>query len=156
MFAGSLRPQITLLLGLILDNNLLFVSTHLGALNESTASWSTECNRFLGTASDWSELEDIFLRDRADLLGPLGTLGVGGVATGLILTLLLVHCLTLYHIILNIMFLLFGPALRLVLSPTDLGSLDIAVLDERSSADLNGLRCCDSLVLDEATLPEVL
>jgi len=156
MFAGSLRFQGTLLLGFVLDLSLLFVVAHLLTLSESTASRSTQCNRFLGTASDWSELCDSFLRDRADLLGPLGTLGVGGVSTGHVLTLLLINCLTFDNIILNIVRLLFGPALRLILNRADLWSLNIAVLDERSSADLDSLGDGHCLVLDETVLPVVL
>ena len=71
-------------------------------LCESTSSRSTQSDRFLGTASDWSELSRGFLRNRADLLGPLGTLGVGGVAAGLILTLLLIDSLALNDIVLNL------------------------------------------------------
>merc|ERR1719187_777615 len=109
MFAGSLRLQITLLLGLILNNDLLFVMADLVTLSKSTSSRSTQLNGFLGTASDGSEFPDWFLRDIADLLGPLGALGVGGVAAGLILTLLLIDSLALNNIVLNVMFLLFGP-----------------------------------------------
>ena len=71
-------------------------------LCESTSRRSTQLDRFLGTASDWSELSRGFLRDRADLLGPLGALGVGGVAAGLVLALLLVDGLTLDNIVLDL------------------------------------------------------
>merc|ERR1719435_510312 len=52
--------------------------------------------------------------------------------------------------------LLLGPALRLVLSPADLRSLDVTVLHQRGPAHLRRLVEGDLLVLDEAALPEVL
>merc|ERR1711902_185072 len=52
--------------------------------------------------------------------------------------------------------LLLGPALRLVLSSADLRSLNITVLDQRSSADLNSLVECNLLVFNETALPKVL
>merc|ERR1719187_1967448 len=58
MFAGSLWFQITLLLGLILNNDLLFVMADLVTLCESTSRRSTQLNGFLGTASDGSEFPD--------------------------------------------------------------------------------------------------
>ena len=71
-------------------------------LCESTSRRSTQLDRFLGTSGDWSELSRGFLRNRADLLGPLGTLGVGGVSAGLILTLLLIDSLALNNIVINL------------------------------------------------------
>ena len=106
-----------------MDKGLLLVMTHLLALNDrndklrnkltrqtneityrdkSTSSGSTKCNRFLGTSGDGSEFLDGLLRDAADLLGPLGALGVGGVAAGLILTLLFIDSLALNNIVLNL------------------------------------------------------
>ena len=52
--------------------------------------------------------------------------------------------------------LLLGPALGLVLGPADLGARYIAVLHQRSSADLNSLVESDLLVLDITTLVEIL
>merc|ERR1719348_1382448 len=52
--------------------------------------------------------------------------------------------------------LLLGPALRLVFSSADLRSLDITILDERSSADGNGLIESNLFILDETALSEVL
>merc|ERR1719273_2771193 len=52
--------------------------------------------------------------------------------------------------------LLLGPTLRLILSSADLRSLNITVLHQRCSADLDCLVECDGLVLDEASLPVVL
>ena len=54
------------------------------------------------------------------------------------------------------MFLLRGPALRLVLCTADLGSLNVTILNQRSSADLDSLVEGNLLVLNEAALPEVL
>ena len=71
-------------------------------LCKSTTGRSTKSNRFLGTSSDWSELCDRFLRDRADFLGPLGTLGAGGISSSLILTLLFIDSLALNYIIINL------------------------------------------------------
>ena len=52
--------------------------------------------------------------------------------------------------------LLFGPTLRLILSSTDLRSLDITVLHQGSSADLDCLLEGNLFILDETTLSEVL
>merc|ERR1719430_1324846 len=54
------------------------------------------------------------------------------------------------------MYLLLGPALRLVLGPAYLGALHVAVLHQRSSTNGGGLVESNLLVLDEAVLPEVL
>merc|ERR1719186_1140458 len=113
MLAGTLRLQRTLLLRGVLDDSLGFVIAFLRSLCKSTSCWRTELPGFLGTPCDGRVLLDIFLGNRAHLLGPLAALGVGGVSTGLILTLLLVHSFTLHHIILDVMFLLLGPALAL-------------------------------------------
>merc|ERR1719402_347511 len=134
---------------------LLFVMTHLLALCKSTTGMSTKCNRFLGTSSDWSELCDRFLRDRTDFLGPLGTLGAGGISSSLILTLLFIDSLALNYIVINIMCFLFCPTLGLVLSPTDFWSLNITVLYQGSSADLDSLSEGNGFVLDEAALSVV-
>merc|ERR1719232_2337581 len=52
--------------------------------------------------------------------------------------------------------LLLGPALRLVLSSADLGSLNITVLHKGGSADLNSLIESNLLVFNETALSEVL
>merc|ERR1719167_482624 len=101
-------------------------------------------------------LLDILLGDIANLLWPLGALGVGGVSGCLILTLLLNLGSALNNIILNIMDLLFGPALRLIFSSTDLRSLNITILDKWGSTDLDGLIESDLLIFDETALSEVL
>ena len=62
----------------------------------------------------------------------------------------------LNNIILNIMFLLLGPALTLILGPADLRALNITILDKGSSANLDSLVESNLLVVDEAVLSEVL
>jgi len=156
MSTGSLRLQGALLLGGILDNSLSLVITDLSTLLEPTASRGTQLSGLLGTSSDGGVLLDLLLVDAAHLSGPLGALGEGGVTTGLIVTLLILDGFTLNHIILNLMFLLFGPALGFVLSSADFRSLNITVLDQRSSAHLDGLIEGNFLVVDEAVLSEVL
>merc|ERR1712027_193747 len=156
MLASSLGLKGTLFLGSILNNSLGLVITLLSSLLESTTSWGTQLSWLLGTSGDGGVLLDILLGNIAHLLGPLGALGVGGVARCLILTFLLNFSSALNNIILNIMNLLLGPALRLVFSSTDLRSLDITVLDKRSSTDLDSLIESNLLVFYETALSEVL
>merc|ERR1712142_882638 len=52
--------------------------------------------------------------------------------------------------------LLFGPALRLIFSSTDLRSLNITILDKWGSTDLDSLIESDLLIFDETALSEVL
>ena len=104
----------------------------------------------------WGEFCNLLLVDAADLPGPLGALGVGGVSRGLILTLLLNLSGALDDIVLHIVDLLLCPALGFVLSPADLRSLDITILDKRGPANLSGLVEGNLLILDETVLPEVL
>merc|ERR1711962_873432 len=156
MSTGSLGLQGALLLGGILDNSLGLVITDLSTLLESTASRGTQLPRLLGTSSDRGVFLHTLLVDIAHLSGPLGALGEGGVTTGLILTLFILDGLTLNNIIFNIMFLLLGPALRLILGSTDLRALHITVLNQGSSAYLHSLIEGNLLVVDETVLPEVL
>jgi len=156
VLASPLWLQRTLLLGGVLDHSLDLVVALLLSLSEPTASWSTELPGLLGTSGDGSVLLHVLLGDAADLSGPLGAHGVGGVARGLVIALLVHDSLATDHVVLHVMFLLLGPALGLVLSPADLWALDIAVLHQRGSADLDSLVEGDLLVLDETALPEVL
>ena len=80
MAASSLGLQVTVFLGSVLNNCLLFLVALLLSLLESTSSRSTKFYRFLGTSSDGGVLLDWLLGDTAHFLGPLGALGVGGVA----------------------------------------------------------------------------
>merc|ERR1712106_24359 len=156
MLAGPLWLQATLFLGGVLDDCLWFVIALLRALLEATACGGTQFPGLLGAAGDGSVLLHVLLGDGAHLLGPLGALGVGGVSCGLVLTLLLHLSSALNHVILDIMDLLLGPALRLVLSPANLRALDVTVLDKRSPADLDGLVEGNLLILNETALPVVL
>merc|ERR1719507_2528709 len=153
---NSLRFQRALFCRRVLDHSLSLVVTFLRSLTESTASWGTELPGLLGAAGDGGELLHLLLGDTAHLPRPLGALGVGGVAGGLVLALLLHLSPALHHVVLHVVDLLLGPALGLVLSPADLGSLDVTVLHQGSPADLHGLVEGDLLVFDETTLPEVL
>ena len=54
------------------------------------------------------------------------------------------------------MLLLLSPALRLILSSTDLRSLYSTVLDQRSSADLDCLVESNFIIINEATLSEAV
>merc|ERR1719362_376580 len=139
MLASPLGLQGTLFLGGVLHNGLDFVVALLSTLLEATACGGTELPGLLGATSDRGVLLHWFLGGAANLPGPLGALGVGGVSRGLVLTLLLNLSGALNHIVLNIVNLLFGPALRFVLGPADLGSLDITVLHKRGPADLSSL-----------------
>merc|ERR1711863_258362 len=156
VLTGPLGLQRTLLLGGVLDDSLDLVVTLLISLCEPTASGGAELPGLLGAAGDGGVLLHVLLGDTAHLPRPLGALGVGGVAGGLVLSLLLHLSPALHHVVLHVVNLLLGPTLGLVLRPADLGSLDIAVLHQRSTADLNGLVEGDLLVLDETILPEVL
>ena len=51
---------------------------------------------------------------------------------------------------------LFGPALGLIFSSTNLWSLNFTVFDQRLSADINRLLESNLLILDEAAFSEVL
>merc|ERR1719481_1832637 len=80
MLAGPLWLQATLFLGGILHHSLCLVIALLSTLLEATACGGTQLPWLLGAASDWGVLLHILLGDRAHFLGPLGALGVGGVA----------------------------------------------------------------------------
>merc|ERR1719384_1810966 len=137
VLAGPLGLEGTLFLGGVLDDGLYLVVTCLLSWNESAASGGAELPGLLGAAGDGGVFLDLLLGDVAHLLGPLGALGVGGVSGGLVLALLLNLSSALDNIILDIMDLLLGPALGLVLGTADLGSLNVTILDQRSSADLD-------------------
>merc|ERR1719341_3114208 len=156
MLASPLGLKATLLLGGVLDHGLHLVNALLSSLLEATASRGTELPGLLGASGDGGVLLHGLLGHGADLLGPLGAFGVGGVAAGVVLTLLLNLRPARDNVVLHIVNLLLGPALGLVLSPADLGALYVAVLHQRGPADGGCLVEGDLLVLDEAALPEVL
>merc|ERR1719150_3236429 len=156
VLAGPLGLQAAVLLGGVLHDGLLLVVTLLLALGEPAAGGGTQLPGLLGAAGDGGVLLDLLLGDAAHLPGPLGAPGVGGVAAGLVLALLLHLGPALHHVVLHVVHLLLGPALGLVLGAADLGTLHVAVLHQRGAADLDGLVEGNLLVLDEASLPEVL
>merc|ERR1712032_1790571 len=144
------------LLGGVLDNGLLLRIADLLSLLESTASGGAELPGLLGTSGDGGVLTDRLLGDAANLPGPFFAISGGSVSGGLLLALLLNLSFAVDNIILDIMDLLLGPALGLVLSAADLRSLNVAILENRSSADLDSLVEGNLLVLDETALSEVL
>jgi len=156
MSTGSLGLEGAFFLRGILDHSLYLFITDLSSLLKSTTSRGTKLSGLLGTSSDGGVLLHVLLGDAADLSGPFGALGEGGVPGGLVLALLILDGLTLNNIILNIMFLLLGPTLGFILGSTDLRSLDITVLDQGLPAHLNSLIDSILLIVDEAVLSEVL
>merc|ERR1719462_445939 len=108
MGTGPLGLQGALFLGGVLDNGLGLVLADLSTLLESTAGRGAQLTGLLDTSGDGSVLLDLLLLHRADLSGPLGALGLGGVARGLILALLILDGLTGDNIILDIVLLLLG------------------------------------------------
>merc|ERR1719397_1259310 len=156
MLASPLGLKATLLLGGVLDHGLHLVKAFLISLLEATASRGTELPGLLGASGDGGVLLHGLLGHGTDLFGPLGALGVSGVAAGVVLTLLLNLGPAGDDVVLHIVHLLLGPTLRLVLSPADLGALHVAVLHQGGPAHLGRLVEGDLLVLDETVLPEVL
>ena len=156
VLAGPLGLQGALLLGGVLDDGLDIVATHLPSLLEPTAGGGAELPGLLGAAGDGGVLLHALLAHPANLLGPLGAVGCGGVSGGVVLALLLDNGLTIDNIVLDVVNLLLGPALGLVLGPADLGALNVAVLDEGCAAHGGSLVESDLLILDETVLPEVL
>jgi len=156
VLAGPLGLEGAGLLGGVLDNSLLLGIADLLSLGESTAGGGAELPGLLGTSGDGGVLPDRLLGDAANLPGPLFAISDGSVSGGRLLALLLNLSFAVDNIILDFMDLLLGPALGLVLSAADLRSLDVAILDQRSSADFDSLVEGNLLVLDETAFPEVL
>merc|ERR1712020_390258 len=156
MTTGSLRFERALFLGDILNDSLGLFITGFSTLLKPAASWGTQFSRLLSTSSDGGVLLHFLLVNVAHLFGPLGALGEGGVTTGFIVTFFFLDGLTLNHVILNIVLLLLGPALRFVLSSTNLRSLNITVFNQWLSAHLHNLIHSRLLEDDETALSEVL
>ena len=156
VLAGPLGLQAALLPRFVLDDSLDRVVADRLTRHELTASRCAQLYRLLVAAGDGRVLLLDLLGDAAHLPRPLLAPGVCDVADGLRLALSFQHGLAADHVVLHFMNLGLGPALGLVLGPADLGALNVAVLHQRSSADLNSLVESDLLVVNETILPEVL
>jgi len=154
MLALLLGLQVAGLLWDLSDNSLLLVKAFLWAWLQLAARWSTELTGHLLALGFWRVLLDIFLLRLTDLLGPLGTLLLSGVALGHILAFLLLDGLALDNIILNIVLVIPGLTLRLIDSLALNWALTIT--DQWSVAELDGLIRGNLLVVNEAVLDEVL
>jgi len=136
------------------DDGLLLGEALLWAGDQLAAGWAAKLLGDLLTLGLRRVLLDGLGLLGTDLLGPLRALLLSGVALGDILTLLLVFSGTLNHIILNIVLMVPGLALRLVDGPTFLWALTLT--DKRSVAELDLLSGGNLPVVDEALLDEVL
>jgi len=135
-------------------NGLSLGEALLWAWLQLTARWTAKLTWDLLTLGLGRVLLDIGLLLGTDLLGPLGTLLLSGVSLGDILTLLLLDGLAVDDVILNVVLMVPGLALRLVDSLTLDGALALA--DQGGVTELDLLLRGDLPVLDEAVLPEVL
>jgi len=154
VLALLLGLQVAGLLWHLRDNGLGLGEALLWAGLQLTARWATKLLGDLLTFGFRGVLLDPLPVLLTDLLGPLGTLLLGGVTLGHILALLLLDGLALNNVILDIVLVVPGLALRLVDSPTLL--LAGAITDEGSVAELNLLLRGNLPVVDEAVLDEVL
>jgi len=136
------------------DNSLGLGEALLWARLQVTARWAAKLLGDLLTLGLRRVLLDIGLLLGTDLLGPLGTLLLGGVALSDILALLLLDGLALDNVIFNVVFVVPGLALGLVDSP----ALDwaLSITDKWGVAELNLLLRGDFPVVNEAVLDEVL
>merc|ERR1719376_612153 len=146
--------QVASLFGNLLDSSLLLLNTLLWSWLQLTSRWATELTCDLLALSFWGILLDILLLCGTDLLGPLGTLPLSGVSIGDIFTLLLLDSLAIHNIILHIMLMESGLALRLINSFTFNWALSIT--NKWGVAALNFLIRCNGLVLNETLLHKVL
>merc|ERR1712121_187087 len=154
MLALLLGLQVASLLWYLGNNGLSLGEGLLWASFRFAAGWAAKFLGDLLTLSLRRVLLDGLLVCFTDLLGPLGTLLLGGVTLSDVLALLFLDGLTLNNVILNSMFVVPGLTLRLVDSPTFLWAL--AGTDERSVAEFNLLSGGNLLVIDEAALHKVL
>merc|ERR1719391_1314258 len=102
MLALLLGLQVAGLLWDFSDNSLGLGEALLWARLQVTARWATKFLGDLLTLGLGRILLDIGLLLGTDLLGPLGTLLLGGVSLGDILTLLLLDGLAVDNVILNV------------------------------------------------------
>merc|ERR1712121_113984 len=154
MLALLLGLQVASLLWYLGNNGLSLGEGLLWASFRFAAGWAAKFLGDLLTLSLRRVLLDGLLVCFTDLLGPLGTLLLGGVTLSNILALLLLDGLALNNVTLNSMLVVPGLTLGLVDSPTFLWAL--AGTDERSVAEFYLLSGGNLLVIDEAALHKVL
>ena len=138
----------------LLNNSLLLVKALLRSRSEDATRWATKFPGNLLTLGLRGELGDTLPVGDARLLGPLGTLLLSGVTRSDILTLLFLDGLTGDNIILNLVLVVPGLALRLIDGLTLLRTSTLA--DQGGMAETDRLLKGDLLVLNEAALLEVL
>jgi len=153
VLARSLGLQVAVFLGDLLNNSLLLVEALLGSGGENTTRWTAKFPGDLLTLGFGGVLLDLLLLSLTDLLGPLGTLLLGGVSLGHVLALLFLDGLAVDDVVINVVLVVPGLAHALVDSLALLGSFALA--DEWGVAELDLLVEGDLLVLDEAVLDEV-
>jgi len=136
------------------DNSLSLGEAFFGTRDQLAARWAAELLRDLLTLGFRGILLDVLLLRLTDLLGPLGTLLLGGVTLSDILALLLLDSLALNNVIFNVMLVVPGLALGLVNSSALNGAL--SVTDQGSVAELDLLLRGDLPVVNEAVLDKVL
>jgi len=154
VLALSLGLEVASLLGNFLDDGFLLVEALLGSGGQDAARGTAKLAGNLLTFSLGSVLLDLLAVSLADLLGPFGTLLLGGVTLGDILALLFLDGLALNNIIFNVMFVVFGLTLGFVDGTALFGSFSFA--NEGSVAEFDGLFEGNLLVFDEARFLEVL
>ena len=137
-----------------MDDGLFPVEALLGSGGEHTAGGTAELPGHLLTLSLGSVFLDALPVVGTDLSGPLGTLLLGGVTLSNVLAFLLLDGLAVDDVVLNLVLVVSGLALRLVDSLTLLGSLAFA--DQRGVAELDGLLEGHLTVVDVTFLLEGL
>jgi len=154
VLALLLGLQVAGLLRHLGDNSLGLGEALLWSRDQLATGWAAKLLGDLLTLSLRRVLLDPLPVLLTDLLGPLGTLLLGGVTLSDILALLLLNGLALNNVILNVVLVIPGLALRLVDGPTFIWTL--SVTDERSMAEFDLLSGSNLPVVDEAVLDEVL
>lgn len=154
VLALSLGLEVASLLRNFLDNGFLLVKALLGSGGQDAARGTAKLTGNLLTFSLGSVLLDLLAVSLTDLLGPFGTLLLGGVTLSDILALLFLDGLALNNVIFNIVFVVFGLTLGFIDGTALFGSFSFA--DEGSVAEFNGLFEGNLLVFNEARLLEVL
>ena len=129
MLACCLRVEGAGLLGIVPHHCLDLIVALLHPGLEAAPRGAAQGHGHLVALGDRRELLDILLRNIAHLPRPFGALGVGCVARGLVLALLLHLGPALHHVVLHVVLLLPSDALALILSPADLLPVTVAVLD---------------------------